>query len=61
VTLYQDWQDSVLEESDTSDYGHGIEWGSGVGGWQKNSIYLPQPYDDNTVVRVDVGVPARPR
>lgn len=61
VTLYQDWQDSVLEDDQTSDYGHGIEWGSGVGGWQKNSIYLPQPYDDNTVVRVDVGVPARPR
>ena len=58
VTTYQDWKDTGF---DSSDYGHGIEWGRGLGGFEKNSIYLPQPYDDNTVVRVDVGVPARKR
>jgi hypothetical protein len=58
VSLYQDWKGTGF---DTSDYGHGMEWGSGFGGYEKTSLYLPQPYDDNTVVRVDVGVPARPR
>ena len=40
-------------------YGHGLEWGSGIGGWNGNAVYLPQPYDLNTVVEVDVGVPSR--
>jgi len=60
VSLYQDWE-IAMENAVMGSYGHGLEWGSGIGGWDKNSIYLPQPYDDNTVVRVDVGVPARPR
>jgi hypothetical protein len=51
--MFQDWDDIQ--------YGHGIEWGTGVGGYEKTSLYLPQPYDGNTVVRVDVGVPQRPR
>ena len=38
-------------------YGHGLEWGSGIGGWNANALYLPQPYDGNTVVEVVVGVP----
>lgn len=61
VSLYQDWKETFVEENSPSDYGHGIEFGSGVGGWDKRSIFLPQPYDDNTVVRLDIGVPARPR
>lgn len=40
-----------------SKYGHGIIFGSGVGGWKIDSIYLPQPYDGNTVVEIDIGVP----
>lgn len=52
-TMFQDWDDIQ--------YGHGIEWGTGVGGYERTSLYLPQPYDENTVVRVDVGVPQRPR
>jgi hypothetical protein len=58
VTVYQDWTDTFGE---SSSYGHGMEWGSGVGGYEKTSLYMPQPYDDNTVVRLDLGVPARPR
>lgn len=58
VTTYQQWEETGF---DSSDYGHGLEWGSGLGGYEKTSIYLPQPYDDNTVVRVELGVPARPR
>jgi len=40
-------------------YGHGLEWGSGIGGWKADAIYLPQPYDGDTVVEVVIGVPSR--
>jgi sugar lactone lactonase YvrE len=49
VTLYYDWPD-------LTGYGHGIKWGSGVGGWDDMSIFMPQPYGGNTVVRFEVGV-----
>ncbi len=39
-------------------YGHGLRWGSGIGGFDDHALYLPQPYDDNTVVEVDIGVPS---
>src|SRR5678815_2406550 len=28
-------------------YGHGQEWGSGLGPWRTDAIYVPQPYDSN--------------
>ena len=40
-------------------YGHGITWGSGIGGWDANTIYMPEPWYGNTVISVDVGVPSR--
>lgn len=39
-------------------YGHGLEWGSGVGGWRMDAMYQPQPYDENTVREVILGVPS---
>jgi hypothetical protein len=39
-------------------YGHGLEWGSGIDGWNDHAIYLPQPYDGNTVNEIDLGVPS---
>jgi hypothetical protein len=39
-------------------YGHGLEWGSGVDGWNDHALYLPQPYDDLTVNEVVIGVPS---
>lgn len=44
--------------SPASHYGHGLEWGSGIDGWNDHAIYLPQPYDGNTVNEVDLGVPS---
>jgi hypothetical protein len=41
-----------------SHYGHGLEWGSGIDGWNDKAIYLPQPYDGNTVLEVVLGVPS---
>jgi hypothetical protein len=42
-------------------YGHGLEFGSGIGGWDEYSLYLPQPYDQNTVGQVWLGVRGKPR
>jgi hypothetical protein len=39
-------------------YGHGLEWGSGIDGWNDHAIYLPQPYDGHTVNEIDLGVPS---
>jgi sugar lactone lactonase YvrE len=41
-------------------YGHGIRFGSGIGGWLADAVYLPQPYDNNTVVELVTGVGKRP-
>mgnify|MGYP005837180529 CR=1 FL=1 len=42
-----------------TEYGHGLKWGSGKGGWRTDALYMPQPYHSNTVVEVVVGVPGR--
>lgn len=41
------------------DYGHGLEWGLGLGGFADDALYLPQPYDGNRVLELVVGVPSR--
>ena len=50
---------NVLFDPPLSSYGHGIQWGSGVGGWLLDAIYVPQPYGGNTVTEVIIGVPRR--
>lgn len=49
----------VFKQWEFGQYGHGIEWGNGVGGWSTTSVFLPQPYDGNTVVELEIGVPSR--
>lgn len=39
------------------DYGHGVVWGTGRGGWDDLAIYMPMPYDGASVKEVVVGVP----
>ena len=41
------------------EYGHGVRWGPGTGGWRTDAIYMPQPYNHNQVLEVVVGVPSR--
>ncbi|MEQ1565077.1 MAG: hypothetical protein ABMA64_05520 [Myxococcota bacterium] len=43
-----------------TDYGHGLTWGSGLGPWRADALYLPQPYGDNRVLEAIVGVPGAP-
>ncbi len=38
-------------------YGHGLIWGSGSGGWGDTMLYVPQPYNGRTVFELDIGVP----
>ncbi len=49
----------VLEVLQTAEkeYGHGVEWGNGVGGWRQDAIYLPLPYDRARVKELVIGVP----
>jgi streptogramin lyase len=40
-----------------SNYGHSAMFGSGIGGWLSDAIYVPQPYNNNTVGEIVTGVP----
>ena len=42
-----------------STYGHGMEWGTGQNGWLEDAVYVTQPYNDNTVAEVHIGVPSK--
>ncbi len=63
ATVYRltpDGQKSVyLEWGNSGHYGHGIAWGSGIGGWSHLSIFMPEPWYGNTVVELGIGVPSR--
>ena len=51
-----DGEPSILKQWTDTSYGHGLEWGSGVGGFRSDALYMPQPFDGDTVVEVVVGV-----
>jgi len=52
-TVYVDWS------SDSSKYGHGVIFGNGLFGFREDALYLPMPYNYNTVMEVVVGIPGR--
>lgn len=39
----------------STDYGHGVKWGSGKNGWDATTIYQPQPYGGYHVREVKIG------
>ena len=39
-------------------YGHGLEWGSGLGGWNDRAIYLPLRFGGLLVSEMVLGVPS---
>lgn len=41
------------------DYPHGLVWGTGTNGWRADAMYLPQPYNNYTVIEIVVGAPGR--
>ena len=40
-------------------FGHGLRWGSGVGGWRHDAFYMPLPLRNDAVGEVAIGVPYR--
>jgi hypothetical protein len=60
-SLYRVSPDAVVErlvQPQGALYGHGLEWGSGEGGWLDTALYQPQPYNGSTVREVVIGVPS---
>jgi hypothetical protein len=53
VDVYVDWR------RDETEYGHAVVFGSGIGGWRTDALYLPMPYGDNRVREIVLGVPSR--
>lgn len=53
TSVYVDWS------IDPSQYGHGLIFGNGVGGFREDALYLPMPYSDNRVQEIVVGIPSR--
>ena len=52
VEIFVDWPG-------LNQYGHGVIFGTGVGGWSATSLFLPVPYGGNAVKEVGIGVPSR--
>jgi len=48
---------SMFVDWDSGNYGHGLIWGNGIGGWKWDALYVPLPYNNNRVNEVVVGVP----
>jgi hypothetical protein len=61
TALYRLGPDGAVErvlDLAVEDHAHGLRWGSGVGGWRSDALYLAQPYGGDHVAEVVVGVPA---
>jgi sugar lactone lactonase YvrE len=52
VQVYYDFDGNIS-------FGHGLEWGSGLGDWKDTALYLPQPFNGDRVLEIDIGVPSR--
>lgn len=50
--VYYDFEGSLA-------FGHGLAWGSGIGDWKETALYLPQPFNGDRVLEIDIGVPSR--
>lgn len=55
VSLYLDWSD------DRSTYGHDLTWGSGIGGWRSDAIYVPLSEGGLKVMEIVIGIEEMPR
>lgn len=53
ASLYVDWS------ANTTQYGHGVIFGNGIGGFREDALYLPMPYNNHTVMEIIVGIPSR--
>jgi len=51
VTTLADWS------GPGGTFGHGLEFGGGLGGWRADAIYLPMPTGDKQVKEIVIGIP----
>jgi len=51
--------DKVIDGSDQGAYLPNMQWGSGVGGWSKTHMYLPDGWKKG-VFEVELGIPGAP-
>ena len=61
-SLYRIWttgEVQLLVDEGEQFFGHGMEWGNGIGGWSETALFQPQPYNGDTVVQIELGVPGR--
>ena len=49
----------LVDFQQLENYGHFAVFGSGIGGWKHDALYLPQPYNNNQVIEIEIGVPSR--
>lgn len=52
IDVMADWSDN------SNQFGHGLFWGSGVGGWRADALYMPVPEAGKKVKELVIGVPA---
>jgi hypothetical protein len=50
---------TLFDSPSVTHHAHGMEWGTGAYGWNDHAIYVTQPYNQNQVAEVLVGVPSR--
>ena len=50
--------DKLVDWSENSrEFAHGLSFGSGIGGWRIDALYLPEPQNDSQVKEIVLGVP----
>ncbi len=60
TALYRISPDGTVQtmwDGSLNEYPHGLEWGNGVGPWRTDALYLPQPYNNNHVIEIVIGIP----
>ncbi len=54
-----DGEVALIWDPPLTQYGHGMQWGTGQDGWRDDAVYVPRPYGGSTVAEVVIGVPGR--
>jgi hypothetical protein len=50
---------SIYIQYPNGQYSHGAEWGSGIGGFRVDALYVSQPYNGDTVAEIVIGIPGK--
>lgn len=50
----------IIDASGAMTYMPNLQWGSGLGGWDRGKLYIPEGWTHG-VFEVDIGVPSKPR